>query len=647
MKQFILTGLIILASLGLTACGSRTDANQVSPEQATQTVEAVEGTVEDINHDDFTPQTQTEYISAVPERYFAPADHAGQIMEVTYDSRDYTDTTEPAIQKTAYVYLPYGYDESDQETRYNILYLMHGWTMTAGDFFDTAKSDIVPILDHMIENGDIPPMIVVCATFDAQNQPQGFSRSVEELSVFHRDLRENLIPYVESQYHTYAEDVTEEGLRASREHRAFGGFSLGAVTTWYQFIYNLDYIKYFVPMSGDCWIMGTYGGLYQPAETVDYLEQVVTDGGWSGGDFYIYQGIGTSDPIWDQTDSQIQEMLDRALFTADNLHYAIIEGGRHDIDACERYLYHSLQNFFGNREGTHLEFESVTRDTLVRDVMNNPVFADHGRLLFPVDQTIPDGMTLENVGDMLVWYNNINPDKTVEIINSLGERAAAGDVIFYDIYTKEEKAADPGKKDTGLFFFRGDPGGKTAICNAGGGFVYVGAMQDSFPHALELSKQGYNAFALIYRPGAQTACEDLARAIAFLHENAEELNIDMTDYSLWGGSAGARMAAWLGTYGTEAFGEEAYLRPAAVIMQYTGLSEVTGNEPPTYCCVGTRDGIASYHTMEERVRRIQANGTDAEIEVFDGLPHGFGLGEGTVAEGWIDHAVDFWSRQIQ
>ena len=58
-------------------------------------------------------------------------------------------------------------------------------------------------------------------------------------------------------------------------------------------------------MSGDCWIMGTYSGLYQPVETVDYLEQVVSDGGWDGDDFCIYQGIGTSDPIWDQTDSQI------------------------------------------------------------------------------------------------------------------------------------------------------------------------------------------------------------------------------------------------------------------------------------------------------------------------------------------------------
>ena len=639
MKQFVFAGLLAAALLGLAACGGEAGTAQAQQEQTAQAVEAAE--------DNPAPRGQTEYISVVPEEYFAPSDHPGQVVEITYDSRDYTDTAEPAIPKTAYVYLPYGYDEADQETRYDVLYLMHGWTMTAGDFFNTAQSGIVSMLDHMVENGDIPPVIVVCATFDAQNQSQGFSRSVEELSVFHRDLRENLIPYVESHYHTYAEDVTEEGLRTSREHRAFGGFSLGAVTTWYQFIYNLDYIKYFVPMSGDCWIMGNYGGRNYPVETVDYLEQVVADGGWSGDDFYIYQGIGTSDPIWDQTDSQIQEMLTRDLFTAENLHYAIIEGGRHDIDACERYLYHALQTFFGDQVGAHEEFEPATRGTLVRDVMNDPVFGDYGRLLLPVDRTIPEDMTLEDVGDVLVWYNYINPDTTVEIVNTLGERAAAGDTVFYDIYTDEEKAADPDKEDTGLFFFRGEPGGKVAICNAGGGFVYVGAMQDSFPHALELSKQGYNAFALIYRPGAQTACEDLARAIAFLHEHAEELDIDMTDYSLWGGSAGARMAAWLGTYGTEEFGEDVYPRPAAVIMQYTGLSEVTGEEPPTYCCVGTSDGIAPYRVMEERVRRIQENGTDAEIEVFEGLPHGFVLGEGTVAEGWINRAIDFWERQMQ
>jgi hypothetical protein len=49
--------------------------------------------------------------------------------------------------------------------------------------------------------------------------------------------------------------------------------------------------------------------------------------------------------------------------------------------------------------------------------------------------------------------------------------------------------------------------------------------------------------------------------------------------------------------------------------------------------------------MERRINQIKANGIDAEIEIFDGLPHGFGLGEGTIAEGWIDRADLFWQNQ--
>lgn len=225
-------------------------------------------------------------------------------------------------------------------------------------------------------------------------------------------------------------------------------------------------------------------------------------------------------------------------------------------------------------------------------------------------------------------------------------QAENGDTIFYDIYTEEEKAADPAKKDTGLFFFKGNPGTKFAIVNAGGGFAYVGAMHDSFPHALELSKMGYNAFALIYRPGAQTACEDLSRAIAFISRHTDELQVDTDGYSLWGGSAGGRMADWVGTYGTEYFGEKAYPHPAAIIVNYTGLSEVTGYEPPTYSAVGTSDGIASWRTMKSRLDTMSEMGIPTEFHSYDGLPHGFGLGTGTVAEGWIDDAVAFWEDQM-
>lgn len=292
------------------------------------------------------------------------------------------------------------------------------------------------------------------------------------------------------------------------------------------------------------------------------------------------------------------------------------------------------------------EAEPVTwnENTRISDVTSYPGFEDWGQMIFPVDEGYYSGSTLGSL--RLTWYSNIHPAKTVEIVNYMKDKTDAGEQIFYPIYTDAEIAADPWKADTGLFFFKGKPGAKFAICNAGGGFAYVGAMHDSFPHALELSKMGYNAFALIYRPGSQTACEDLAQAIAFIHEHAKELEVDVFDYSLWGGSAGARMAAWLGSYGTAAFGEADYPRPAAVIMQYTGLGEVYGNEPPTYNCVGTSDGIASYRTMERRIAAIQANGTDAMIEVFPGLSHGFGLGTGTVADGWIHNAVSFWERNM-
>ena len=288
--------------------------------------------------------------------------------------------------------------------------------------------------------------------------------------------------------------------------------------------------------------------------------------------------------------------------------------------------------------------EPYTRDTKITDVMSDPVFGSYGQLLFPTDDYYYGGETLGEL--RLVYYNNIDPDMTVKILNTLYDRAADGETIFYDIYTNEEKAADPDKKETGLFFFKGEPGAKFAICNAGGAFAYVGAMQDSFPHALTISETGYNAFALIYRPGAQTACEDLSRAIAFIFEHADELEVDTSDYSLWGGSAGARMAAWVGGYGTAAFGEETYPKPAAVIMQYTGLGEYSDDDPPTYACVGDNDGIASWRVMQARLDGMSKLGIDTEFHHYPGLGHGFGLGTGTSAEGWINDAIAFWKNHM-
>ena len=284
-----------------------------------------------------------------------------------------------------------------------------------------------------------------------------------------------------------------------------------------------------------------------------------------------------------------------------------------------------------------------TKETKISDVAADPVFGDFGRLLFPLEDRYFSGDTLGQLE--LYWYNNIDPDMTVAIVNDLYNRAAAGETVFYDIYTEEEKAADPEKKDTGLFFFRGEPGGKFALCCAGGGFAYVGAMHDSFPHALELAKLGYNAFAVIYRPGAQSGCEDLARAVSFIFEHADELEVDTDCYSLWGGSAGGWMAGSVGTYGPAAFGGGEAPRPGTVVLQYTEYNKYSENEPPTFACVGTEDWISPWQMMGWRMDALQTLGVPTEFHVYEGLPHGFGLGTGTQAEGWLSDAVAFWEAQ--
>lgn len=296
-------------------------------------------------------------------------------------------------------------------------------------------------------------------------------------------------------------------------------------------------------------------------------------------------------------------------------------------------------------ESTAIPF---TAATTVAEVEADPAFAGFGTLLFPLHGESGEELTLDAIDRLMPYHNDIRVETTLDVLNSMRDAAQSGETIFYDIYSDEEKAADPAKENTGLFFFRGEAGAPFAVINAGGGFAYVGALHESLPHALELSRRGYNAFALIYRTGgADVACEDLAAALGFIFDHAGELGVSTEDYSLWGGSAGARMAAYLGSYGAAAFGGADLPRPAAVIMQYTGHSDYTENDPPTFACVGEADGIANWRTMQARINNLAALGIPTEFHHYPDVPHGFGLGLGTNAEGWLDDAVAFWQAQIE
>jgi acetyl esterase/lipase len=161
-----------------------------------------------------------------------------------------------------------------------------------------------------------------------------------------------------------------------------------------------------------------------------------------------------------------------------------------------------------------------------------------------------------------------------------------------------------------------------------------------------IRKHGYNAFVLKYRAGsgAEPATRDLAAAISYVFRNAKTLGVGTEAYSLWGSSAGARMVAAIGTHGTARFGGDDLPRPAAVVMAYTGHSEVGPVEPATFVVVGEHDGIAPPSVMERRVAALRRIGAEVEFHRYSGLGHGFGPGTGTSAAGWLDRAVRFWEN---
>jgi hypothetical protein len=129
-------------------------------------------------------------------------------------------------------------------------------------------------------------------------------------------------------------------------------------------------------------------------------------------------------------------------------------------------------------------------------------------------------------------------------------------------------------------------------------------VHEGLPYAAEISKAGFNAFVLKYRvgQGGIVATQDLAAALAFIFRQADALGVTRRGHSLWGSSAGARLAASIGSYGVARFGGADLPKPSAVVMAYTAYPDITSGEPPTFVVVGDQDGISPPFAMERRLQ---------------------------------------------
>lgn len=342
-KRFLALMLSVAAVVGAPAMAVNAEAEEVVvPEYTT------------VDYDvDF--QYELDGIDALKET----CDQQGTVEALTYEAPAYATNellgTDSTIEKTVQVYLPYGYDESKQ---YNVLYLLHGtggndeyWFKREGDGVVTCN-----VLDNMIKDGLCDPVIVVTPNFYSEIMDKDHKISDDAVveyakesgdeylkvrndlwtQFFQYELRNDIMPLVESTYSTYAgKDVSEESMIASRDHRAMAGLSRGAMaTTRSGMLGNLDEISYF----------GNYSGVWT---MFDKFKETLTNSEYKVN--YWYNGTGTADfAAENHLDFHNQVMAEMSDVFQDGVNYAMVvkNGGAHEYANWIVDLYNSLLVFF-------------------------------------------------------------------------------------------------------------------------------------------------------------------------------------------------------------------------------------------------------------------------------------------------------------
>ena len=125
-----------------------------------------------------------------------------------------------------YVYTPPGYDQSAE--KYPVLYLLHGGGEDQRGWATQGRTGM--ILDNLIAEKKAKPMVVVMLDGNMPNAGglAGFNENV--LRAFENELKQNAIPFVESQFR----------VATDAKNRALAGLSMGGLQTLYAGIKNTD-----------------------------------------------------------------------------------------------------------------------------------------------------------------------------------------------------------------------------------------------------------------------------------------------------------------------------------------------------------------------------------------------------------------------
>jgi enterochelin esterase-like enzyme len=281
----------------------------------------------------------------IPASYAAAAHRPGTLEDFSYPVSAGGETA----RHRACVYLPWGYGDSKNTARYRVLYLMHGAGGSEHTYLGTPEepSGLKLLLDHLIEDGKIAPLIVVTPTVDAGGG----------LADFSRELTDALLPAAESTYRTFAVTADRAGLRASRDSRAFGGFSMGGLLTWEAFSHCLDCFATYIPMScPSYWPVSedSQKEAAQSAAAAQALVRAAEDSGYSPRDYRIFAASGGEDFLCKPLHDQVMAMgaqggpflYSARGFSGGNLTFCMVPGQRHSFRDSFVYLYNALLQCF-------------------------------------------------------------------------------------------------------------------------------------------------------------------------------------------------------------------------------------------------------------------------------------------------------------
>lgn len=343
---------------------------------------------------------QNDVEMKVPDRYkkTISVEKSGKMVEVLYPTNHYinhnrqliasqkiaeefagrTVVEGEAITKKCNVYLPAGYDEADVNKKYNVIYFLHG---VGGNHFEWMldKNEqgvpvICSILDHLTENGETEPMIVVFPEGRSAINWENCEFDPESTSMlgfyyFDYELRFDLIPFIESQFHTYA-DINQTSASAkeyNRLHRAIAGLSMGGMQSL-----NLTFGGYRCDSAFLCgaispWNNGlvetvrtpgmedlfSFVGAFSNAPTTskgEILGEGIRTSGYTMSVLHII--CGDSDGIAYEMGYQkaINGLMKEAGDAVKLYSPAIIKGGKHDFGVWNYGAYQFLKQIFRNEE---------------------------------------------------------------------------------------------------------------------------------------------------------------------------------------------------------------------------------------------------------------------------------------------------------